>query len=176
MARVSEHRRSSLEEEDREEMSPVITGISIAVPTAIGLGLGLALSSALSDAGVPFEPSQEAIGLVDNFTNEKGIGFDDYAIRGSGLMVVLTVAPDVEIPKDLDPSDLPASAPSSAEGVIDYIGEHLDVDLNAKQRERIRKEFAHLEEEWEERDKDEAVKDDDDLDEEKPKKKSTKKK
>lgn len=135
-------------------MSPLVTGLMIAAPVAIGLGLGLAIKSALSNSEVPFEASQDAIEMVENFQNENGIGFDDYHVRGAVLAVVTTVAPFVEIPEDLDPSDLPASMPHSPEAIIDYVEENLDMDLSEKQCSKIRKEFARLEKEWDEKGKD----------------------
>lgn len=156
MARVRENRRSSCEEEEgREEMSPVVTGLLVLAPVGIGLGLGLAIKSALSDSEVPFEASQEAIDRVAEFRNKDGVGFENYTVRGSALSVVLTNAPWAKIPEDLDPSELPGDPPKSPEAVIDYLEEYLEADVTDKRSAKIRKNFESLEKEWDKKDKDE---------------------
>jgi hypothetical protein len=177
MARIRENRRSRHEDE-REEMSPVGTGLILGSSAVVGLALGLAIRHALSDSEVPFEASQEAIDRVESFENEDGVGFGDYTVRGAGLAVALTAAPWVKIPKDLDPSDLPGDAPKSPEGVIDYLEEYLEVEVSDKRAAKIRKNFAKLEKEWDKKEKEKddesgsgsdgetAEEEEDDLDEE----------
>jgi hypothetical protein len=157
MARVSENKRSRHEEE-REEMSPLATGFAIATPVAAGILFGLAIRSALSDAEVPYEVSQETIDRVEEFVNEDGKTFENYTVRGAVLGAVLEAAPWVKIPKDLDPEDVPGDLPRSPEAIIDFIEDTLDTEVSDKRAAKIRTRFEKLEREWDEKDKDDDKK------------------
>jgi len=151
MARVISYRNSRTEE-DREEMSPVAVGLTIGIGGATGLALGLAIRSAMADSDAPFEASEDAVSRVQEFENEDGANFKNHQLRGAGLAAVLTAAPFVKIPKDLDPKDLPAAIPANPEEVIDYIEDHLDHEVSDKQAKKIRRRFEKLEKEFEKRD------------------------
>jgi len=158
MARVINYRNSRTEE-DRDEMSPLAVGIIVAAGAGTGLTLGLAFKSAMSDADAPFEASPEALEKIMNFANEEGETFENHTLRGAGLSAVLTAAPFVKIPTDLDIRELPAAIPTSPEQVIDYIEDHLDVEVSAKQAKKIRRKFEKLEKEFEKgNDEDEPAK------------------
>jgi len=150
MARVINYRQPRTED-DRDEMSPVAVGVTIGVGAISGLALGLAVRSALSDAEAPFEASREAIAKVEAFENEDGDTFSDHALRGAGLAAALTAAPFAKIPTDLDIKGLPAAIPASPEAVVDYLEDHLEMEVSPKQAKKIRSRFEKLELEFEKR-------------------------
>ena len=144
-------------------MSPLATGVLIGGTALTASALAIFIRDALSDSECPIEPSNETIEFIQEWVGEDGQTFENHKVRAMGAAVVREVAGNAaKFPKDLEIEDLPAALPTSAQDVIDYLENFLEVDVTRKQAKKIVKRWNDLVD----KDEDEKASDDEEDDSE----------